>query len=63
MWREILSRAFGLGLVLAGLALIGFGLWAAIGESRWSYLGACALGVFVGLVGLGRLFPGQPVTF
>ncbi len=60
MIREILSRSFGAVLLIFGLAVLGYGLWAAVSDGRWSYLGACVFGGFVAMVGLGRLFPGQP---
>ncbi len=60
MMREFLSRAFGGLLLLVGLGLIVAGLWMAINDGRWRPLGASVFGVFVGLYGLGRLFPGQP---
>ena len=60
MIREILSRAFGAFLLTLGLSMIGLGLWRAISDGRWSYLGACVFGVFIAMYGIGRLFPGQP---
>lgn len=60
MIREIFSRLFGLIMLLFGLALLVGGIWAAITDRKWSYLGGSALGVFIGLHGIGRLFPGQP---
>ena len=60
MIREIISRLFGAVLLLAGLAMLGWGLRAAFGHGEWSALGLAVFAVFVGLYGLGRLFPGQP---
>lgn len=60
MIREILSRAFGALLLTAGLCMLVMGLWIAIRDGRWSYLGASVFGIFVAMYGFGRLFPGQP---
>ena len=60
MTREYLSRAFGAIVLLFGLAMIAGGLWAAISESRWKYLGACLFGFFLASFGISKLFPGQP---
>lgn len=58
--REIISRLFGVLLIVAGLAMVGWGLREAFGRGQWSALGFAVLGVFVGFYGLGRAFPGQP---
>ncbi len=60
MMREFMSRAFGGLLLVVGLGLIVAGLWMAINDGRWKHLGASVFGIFVGLYGLARLFPGQP---
>lgn len=60
MMREMLGRAFGAFLVLAGLALVVLGIWFAWQDRRWSYLGGSVLGAVFFLHGLSRLFPGQP---
>lgn len=60
MIREILGRLLGVVILVAGLAMLGWGLYAAFSLGHWSRIIASVFGVFVALHGLGRAFPGQP---
>ena len=60
MIREVLSRAWGVVVLLVGLALVFWGLYASFRLGEWSKLLALLPGGGLVLFGLGKLFPGEP---
>ena len=60
MIREVLSRVWGAVVLLVGLALVFWALYASFRLGEWSKLLALVPGGGLVLFGLGKIFPGEP---